>query len=183
MAKATAPLEIDSAIKYKLGLPMGMLELQDTLGGGSSIPSSMSWNISARCGSKLWPGAYSPKLFKEKNWGKKTGKGYYDWAGGTTNEISMDAGVDFPTLSACWPAPSTKPPSSSKWRLATSDEIDKAVLLGLNYPRGIFRMADSTGHRYIVNELNRLYEKYNHEDRYKASSVMTKMVKARQTRP
>ncbi len=38
-------------------------------------------------------------------------------------------------------------------------------------------MADSTGIDIIVNELNRLYEKYNHEDRYKASSVMTKMVK------
>ncbi len=33
--EATSPFEVDSAIKYKLGLPMGMLELQDTLGGGS----------------------------------------------------------------------------------------------------------------------------------------------------
>ncbi len=59
----------------------------------------------------------------------------------------------------------------------TRDEIDKAVLLGLNYPRGILRMADSWGLDVIVNELNRLYEKYNHEDRYKASSVLTKLVK------
>jgi len=57
------------------------------------------------------------------------------------------------------------------------DDIDKAVLLGLNYPRGIFRMADSWGIDTVVNELNRLYEKYNHEDRYKPSKLLTDMVK------
>jgi len=51
------------------------------------------------------------------------------------------------------------------------------VLLGLNYPRGILRMADSVGLDKIVNELNRLYDKYKKEDRYKASSVLTKLVK------
>jgi enoyl-CoA hydratase/3-hydroxyacyl-CoA dehydrogenase len=51
------------------------------------------------------------------------------------------------------------------------------MLLGLNYPRGILRMADSTGLDKIVNELNRLYEKYNKEDRYKASPVLTNLVK------
>ena len=59
----------------------------------------------------------------------------------------------------------------------TREEIDTAMLLGLNYPRGILRMADSTGLDKIVNELNRLYEKYNKEDRYKASPVLTNLVK------
>src|SRR4030042_2127846 len=59
----------------------------------------------------------------------------------------------------------------------TREEIETAMLLGLNYPRGILRMADSTGLDKIVNELNRLYDKYDKEDRYKASSVLTKLVK------
>jgi enoyl-CoA hydratase/3-hydroxyacyl-CoA dehydrogenase len=59
----------------------------------------------------------------------------------------------------------------------TKEEIDTAVLLGLNYPRGILRMADSIGLDVIVAEMNRLYEKYNNEDRYKVSSVLTKLVK------
>src|SRR4030043_2321346 len=59
----------------------------------------------------------------------------------------------------------------------TREEIDTAVLLGRNYPRGILRMADSFGLDVIVNELNRLYDKYKKEDRYKASSVLTKLVK------
>src|SRR4030043_393092 len=59
----------------------------------------------------------------------------------------------------------------------TREEIDTAVLLGLNYPRGILRMADSVGLDAIVNELNRIYDKYKKEDRYKASSVLTKLVK------
>jgi len=38
----------------------------------------------------------------------------------------------------------------------TRDEIDIAVILGLGFPRGILRMADSEGIDVIVDELNRL---------------------------
>ena len=88
--EASSPFEVDSAIKYKLGLPMGMLELQDTLGGGS-IDTQL--HVMDYFG-EMWGKSYGPapilqKLFKEKNWGKKR-KGYYDWTGGK-NEIAMNA--------------------------------------------------------------------------------------------
>ncbi len=170
-------LEIDSAIKYKLGMPMGMLELQDTLGGGS-IDTQL--HVMEYFGETMGP-SYGPapilaKLFKEKNYGKKTGKGYYDWSGGKTNEIPMNAGASFDPIRVLATAVN-EAAKLIEMKATTREEIDTAVLLGLNYPRGILRMADSTGLDLIVNELNRLYEKYNHEDRYKASSVLTKLVK------
>jgi 3-hydroxyacyl-CoA dehydrogenase len=73
--EASSPFEVDSAIKYKLGLPMGMLELQDTLGGGS-IDTQL--HVMEYFG-QMWGPSYGPapilrKLFAEKNWGKKTGR-------------------------------------------------------------------------------------------------------------
>lgn len=175
--EASTPFEVDSAIKYKLGLPMGMLELQDTLGSGSIDTQLHVMEYFA----EMWGKSYGPapilqKLFKEKNWGKKTGKGYYDWSNNAKNEISMAAGKDFPAIRVLAGAVN-EAAKLIEIDACSRDDIDKAVLLGLNYPRGIFRMADSWGIDTIVNELNRLYEKYNHEDRYKPSKVLTDMIK------
>jgi len=175
--EASSPFEVDSAIKYKLGLPMGMLELQDTLGGGSiDTQFHVMEYFGDMMGKSYGPAPVLVKLFKEKNWGKKTGKGYYDWTGGKVNEISMNAGANFDAIRVLAGAVN-EAAKLIEMDATTRDDIDKAVLLGLNYPRGIFRMADSWGLDAIVNELNRLYEKYNHEERYKASSVLTKLIK------
>jgi enoyl-CoA hydratase/3-hydroxyacyl-CoA dehydrogenase len=175
--EAGSPFEVDSAIKYKLGLPMGMLELQDTLGGGSiDTQLHVMEYFGKMMGESYGPAPILQKLFKEKNWGKKTGKGYYDWTGGRTNEIPMNAGANFDAMRVLAGAVN-EAAKLIEMNATTRDDIDKAVLLGLNYPRGIFRMADSWGLDAIVAELNRLYEKYNHEERYKVSSVITKLVK------
>jgi enoyl-CoA hydratase/3-hydroxyacyl-CoA dehydrogenase len=172
-----SPFEVDSAIKYKLGLPMGMLELQDTLGGGSiDTQFHVMEYFGETMGKSYGPAPILSKLFKEKNWGKKTGKGYYDWSGGKANELTMNAGVDFDPIRVLATAVN-EAAKLIEMDATTKEEVDTAVLLGLNYPRGIFRMADSVGLDVIVNEMNRLYEKYNHEDRYKASTILTKLVK------
>jgi enoyl-CoA hydratase / 3-hydroxyacyl-CoA dehydrogenase len=170
-------LEIDSAVKYKLGLPMGMLELQDTLGGGSvDTQYHVMEYFAETMGESYGPAPVITRLFKENNWGKKTGKGYYDWSTGKTNEIPLDAGVEFDPVRLLAPAVN-EAARLIETNATTREDIDTAVLLGLNYPRGVLRMADSYGLDVIVNELNRLYEKYEHTGRYKASSVLTKLVK------
>jgi len=74
--EAKSALEIDSAIKYKLGLPMGMLELQDTLGGGSiETQYHVMEYFAETMGESYGPAPILTKLFKEKAGGKKTGKG------------------------------------------------------------------------------------------------------------
>ncbi len=170
-------LEIDSAIKYKLGLPLGMLELQDILGGGSiETQFHVMEYFGEMMGKSYGPAPILTKLFKEKKYGKKTGKGYYDWSDGKTNEIPMNAGASFDPIRVLAPA-ANEAAKLIEMKATTREEIDTAVMLGLNYPRGILRMADSVGIDLIVNEMNRLFEKYDKEDRYKVSSVLIKLVK------
>lgn len=175
--EAQSAVEVDSAIKYKLGMPMGMLELQDILGGGSiDTQYHVMEYFEETMGKSYGPAPILTKLFKEGNYGKKTGKGYYDWSEGKTNELPMNAGVNFDPIRVLATAVN-EAAKLIEMDATTREEIDTAVILGLNYPRGILRMADSTGLDVIVNELNRLYEKYGKEDRYKASSVLTDLVK------
>ena len=175
--EAKSPFEVDSAIKYKLGLPMGMLELQDTLGGGSiETQFHVMEYFGEMMGKSYGPAPILTRLFKEKAGGKKTGKGYYDWSGGKTNEIPMNAGAGFDPIRVLATAVN-EAAKLIEMGATGREDIDTAVLLGLNYPRGILRMADSVGLDKIVNEIDRLYAKYNKEDRYKTSTVLTKLVK------
>jgi enoyl-CoA hydratase/3-hydroxyacyl-CoA dehydrogenase len=116
------------------------------------------------------------KAYKAGHFGKRSGAGFYDWSPGKVNEIPMNAGADFDPIrflaigvNECAKLIETES--------TTKEEIDKGVLTGLNYPRGILRMADSVGLDKIVAELDRLYVLYK-EDRYKASALLAGMVKA-----
>jgi enoyl-CoA hydratase/3-hydroxyacyl-CoA dehydrogenase len=172
--EAKNALEVDSALKFKLSLPMGLLELQDTLGGGVIDVEYHVMEYFAETLDKSYkPAPLLEALYQSSSYGKKTGKGYYDWTNGRTNEIPMNAGANFNPVCilACGVNEAAK---LIEQGATTRDEIDTAVLLGLGFPRGILRMADSEGIDNIVNELNRLYKTYQ-DERYKPSSVLAKL--------
>jgi 3-hydroxybutyryl-CoA dehydrogenase len=64
--------------------------------------------------------------------------------------------------------------------IASRDDIDMAMTLGVNYPKGLLKWADETGINECVLELDALYDAY-HEDRYRCSMLLRKMAKANQT--
>jgi enoyl-CoA hydratase/3-hydroxyacyl-CoA dehydrogenase len=173
--EAKSAVEVDSALKYKTGLPMGLLELQDQLGGGViDVEYHVMEYFAETLGKTYHSAPILEGLFNTHNYGKKTGKGYYDWTNGKTNEIPMSAGAGFDPIRVVAPGVN-EAAKLIEQGATTRDEIDIAVILGLGYPRGILRMADSEGIDLIVNELNRLYTTYK-EERYKPSSVLTKLV-------
>jgi enoyl-CoA hydratase/3-hydroxyacyl-CoA dehydrogenase len=168
-------LQIDSAVKYKLGLPLGMFEISDTLEGGviETIHHIMEY-FQKTLGESFNPAPGLDKAYKAGRYGKKTKGGYYDWDAGQTNEISMNAGADFDPIRLLAPAVN-EAAKLIEQGATTIAEIDKGMLLGLNYPRGILRMADSVGLDKIVGEMNRLKTTYK-VDRYNCSSVLTNLV-------
>jgi enoyl-CoA hydratase / 3-hydroxyacyl-CoA dehydrogenase len=172
--EAKSLFEVDSAVKYKLGLPMGLLEIDDILQGGSiDTRYHVLEQFSATLGKSYGPGPLTEKAFKAGNLGKRTGKGYYDWSPGKNNEIPMNAGKDFDTIRLL-AVGVNECAKLIETHATTKEEIERGVLLGLNYPRGILRMADSLGVDKIVAELDRLYNTYK-EDRYKAATLLRNM--------
>jgi enoyl-CoA hydratase / 3-hydroxyacyl-CoA dehydrogenase len=166
----------DSAVKYKLGLPMGLLEIDDILQGGAiDTRYHVLEHFRETLGESYRPGPLCEKAFKAGHFGKRSGEGFYDWSAGKTNEIAMSAGVDVDPIRflASGVNECAKLLESES---TTREEIDRGVLTGLNYPRGILRMADSVGLDKIMAELDRLLAAYK-EDRYKASPLLVKMIK------
>jgi len=102
------------------------------------------------------------KLFKTNNWGKKTGKGYYDWTDGKTNEISMNDGVSFDPLRILASGVNEAAKLIEQGDAARND-IDIAVILGLAYHKlkTLLHVLD-TGHRkFDTNKGGLIYFIYN----------------------
>ncbi len=175
--EAQSPFDVDAAVKYRLGLPMGMLELIDTLGGGAvDVQYHVSNYFKETRGESYGPPTNLAELFKAGTLGKKHGKGFYDWSEGKRNEIPLSAGRRFDPIRIIVAAinEATKLVADN---ISTKQDIDTGTILGLGFPRGILRMADDIGLDKVLGELNRLYEKYK-EERYKPSSLLVDLVKS-----
>jgi hypothetical protein len=57
------------------------------------------------------------------------------------------------------------------------NDIDKAMTLGVNYPKGLLSWADEIGLDYILALLDGLYDEY-HQERYRAAVILRQYVRA-----
>jgi 3-hydroxybutyryl-CoA dehydrogenase len=62
--------------------------------------------------------------------------------------------------------------------VATAEDIDKAVKLGLNYPMGPFELMDLTGVDIAFHVTEYLYKELNKESKWSAPTLLRSMVKA-----
>jgi enoyl-CoA hydratase/3-hydroxyacyl-CoA dehydrogenase len=146
--------EVDSTVKYDMGLPMGALELADQVG------LDVGYHVLDYMQSELGP-AYEPcPLLNEKveaeELGKKTGKGVYDYDNGGA-QIPPDQGQDFiaDRLRAVMGNEVAKLVGLD---VADVPAIDEAVMLGAGFPEGPARMADDMGLDRIHEVLSEAYE-------------------------
>lgn len=61
--------------------------------------------------------------------------------------------------------------------IATADDVDTAVKLGVNYPHGLLEWADMLGIDWVLNVLDALYDEYR-DMRYRACVLLRQYVRA-----
>ncbi len=131
---------IDSALKGKVGLPMGAFELSDFI--GLDVMKDIIEAMIKR-GFVLTPCKSWKELPEEGKLGRKSGYGFYDWSGGRPN-IPADPSSPFDPLEVLSMAV-----NEAAWLVrngvASVEDVDKAVTLGLNFPKGPLRLADEWG--------------------------------------
>ncbi|MEM1546320.1 MAG: 3-hydroxyacyl-CoA dehydrogenase [Candidatus Methanomethylicia archaeon] len=161
------PVEIDSAFRYKLNLPMGPFELVDFTGAIDIEIGENTYFNEMRNKYPEWEPheeyvkirEYALKLSMEyhgKGWlGVKTGKGFYDYpkpGQWVKVEIPKDAGEKIDPIQVLAPAVNL-----SAWlvrnNVSTAKEIDTSLKLGYNFPKGLLEIADEYGLDNIVNIL------------------------------
>ena len=104
--------------------------------------------------------------------GRKTGRGYYDYAEGAdkpnpdTNEKIGEAIVWRVLIMLI-----NEAADALHLGIATKEDIDLAMTKGVNYPKGLLQWADEKGIAEVLEGLDKLYYAY-HEERYRASVLL-----------
>lgn len=151
------PEEIDALFR-KLGKPMGPFELNDFTG------IDVSYNARNYFAQAISPDLAPFKLMKDKvkagEYGKKTGRGFYDWSKGRP-EIDISKAtqkVDPKDILAVQINEATK---LIEWGVATAEDIDKAIINGTGNDKGPMEEAQQFEPEDLVSRLERLSKEFS----------------------
>ena len=152
-------MEIDSAVKFRLGFPMGIFELADFT--GLDVIHKATVEMYARDKKVILPHPSIEQLFNEKKLGQKSGEGFYKYSDDKYERIPLSE----ESAQKCDPTQIiANILNNAAWLVTNNasdiDEIEKAASLGLGLKKPLFDTAKEIGIKKIVEELKELSKKY-----------------------
>jgi enoyl-CoA hydratase/3-hydroxyacyl-CoA dehydrogenase len=168
-------LAIDSAAKYRLSLPLGIFELADITGVDVIYRAQKYFRERGLEGKQ--PSIWEQK-FKANEHGVKVGKGFYTYNTGPFGrerpKIPRETGADVDLVRLIASAVNTGA-ELIREEIATREDLDISIEVGLAYPKGILKIADEFGLDKVVEKLKELQSKYG--DRYRPDPLLEQLVK------
>ncbi|MFT5847893.1 3-hydroxyacyl-CoA dehydrogenase NAD-binding domain-containing protein [Psychroserpens sp.] len=166
---------IDWSLKTIGGFKMGPFELMDFIGNDVNYTVTETVFTAFYFDSRYKP-AFTQKRFAEAGYlGRKSGKGYYDYAEGAIKPVpTEDKALAQKIFNRVIIMLINEAADALFLNIASAEDIDTAMTKGVNYPKGLLAWADDIGIDLCVEALDRLYDEY-HEDRYRCSPLLRKM--------
>ena len=151
--------EIDSAVKYKLGFPMGIFELADFT--GMDVIHKATIEMHLRDKKVILPHPRIEQLFNENKLGKKNGEGFYKYSDEKYERIELSEEL----AEKCEQTQIVANVLNNAAWLVTNgasdiNEIEKAASLGLGLKKPLFETANEIGMQKIVGELKKLAQQH-----------------------
>jgi enoyl-CoA hydratase/3-hydroxyacyl-CoA dehydrogenase len=164
--------EIDSAVKFKLGFPMGIFELADFT--GMDVIHKATVEMHLRDKKVINPHPLVEKMFDEKMLGQKSGKGYYKYSDDKYERVALSEEL----AEKCNPIQIVANIlNNAAWLITNGasdiEEIEKAAQLGLGLKKPLFETAKEIGIKKIVDELNKLADE--HGEFYRPDPLLISM--------
>jgi len=127
--------QIDAAMQHKAGMPMGPFMLSDLI--GLDIVHNILKTFEDEIGPEYAPHEKIIELFDSRKLGRKTGEGFYSYAERPVVTEDQAKGFDVRLLLEPFVREAEK---LFKEAVATVEDIDTAMKLGANIPKGPFEM-------------------------------------------
>ncbi len=165
------PHEIDAAMEA-LGFRMGPFTLTDFIGHDVNFAVTESM-FHSYWGEPRYRPSFSQKRLVDAGYlGRKSGRGFYEYDENrkpirpeSTLKASQQETIQDRVLAVLI----NEAADALHFGVATAEDIDKAMLKGVNYPKGLLAWANEIGEKVVIERLNALYAKY-HEGRYRVSA-------------
>ena len=152
-------VEVDSASKYKMALPMGIFELADYT--GMDVIHKATSEMYSRDKKVVFPHPKIQQLYENKELGQKTGKGFYQYQGDNYERVQLteEAAEKFDPIPLISVAV-----NNASWLISNGvcnrEELEQALKLGMGLKRELFNTAETVGIKNIINTLKDLQTKY-----------------------
>tara|TARA_B100001109_G_C18833051_1_gene460553 strand:- start:561 stop:1580 length:1020 start_codon:yes stop_codon:yes gene_type:complete len=166
---------IDWAMKELGGFRMGPFQLMDFIGNDVNYTVTETVFTAFYYDSRYKP-AFAQKRLSEAGYlGRKTGRGYYNYAEGAENPVAeKDEKKGKEILSRILFMLINEAADTLHLNIASAKDIDLAMTNGVNYPKGLLAWANELGIENCVEALDCLFNEY-HEERYRCSPILRKM--------
>ncbi|ACP37630.1 3-hydroxyacyl-CoA dehydrogenase NAD-binding [Sulfolobus islandicus M.14.25] len=167
--------DIDAMTRFRLGMPMGFLELLDFTGIDVSYNAALE---AIKRGEKEPPHfKVLKKMVEEGRLGVKSGKGFYTYKSKIYERpkiVPTDSMYLVNPLSIIAPAV-----NEAAWlirnNISSAEDIEKGMVKGMNWPQGTLTFADKFGIDNIINFLEQRYHDTGN-DYYNPDSLLKEMV-------
>jgi 3-hydroxybutyryl-CoA dehydrogenase len=157
------PGRVDAKMR-DAGFRMGPLELADLIGHDVNLSVSESLFERYYYQPRFRPSYIQRSMVEAGDLGRKSGRGFYDYAGGARNNGEEPPGDVALRVISCIVNEAFLALSEG---VATAEDIDEAMKLGANYPKGPFEWAEEIGADSILDTLDSL--RATHGDAYLAA--------------
>lgn len=172
---------IDWAMTTLGGFRMGPFTLIDFIGSDVNYRVSESVWTQFFYEPRFKPSFSQKRLFEAGYFGRKTGRGFYNYAEGAPKlEATQDETLGNYIKNRILAMLINEAADAVLFQIGTAQDIDLAMTKGVNYPKGLLQWADEMGIAKVVETIDELYNEYR-EDRYRCSALLRRMAKDSKT--
>jgi enoyl-CoA hydratase/3-hydroxyacyl-CoA dehydrogenase len=150
--------QIDSAVKFKLYLPMGIFELADYT--GLDVIHKATIEMYSRDKKVVNPHPRIEQLFSSGKLGKKSGEGFYSYGDENYERVplSEEEALQYDPIRILSVAI-----NNASWLISngvcTREDVELALKLGMGLKKELFEIGNENGFEKIVSTLSKLQEK------------------------
>lgn len=169
------PAQVDDAMRTLGNFKMGPFELMDLIGIDVNFAVTTTVYEDYFFDAKYKPSLLQQRMSEAKLHGRKTGKGFFNYAENAENPVPQKDDVLYQTIfMRIISMLINEAVEAKRLKIASDEDIELAMQKGVNYPKGLLAWGKEIGYERISETLQSLYEEYQ-EERYRQSPLLKKL--------